>query len=292
LRLTPSDIYQREFKKAFRGLDQEDVEDFLDQVAEEYESILSENITLKQQVEALEERLGQTDSPEAVNEMIQEAKDKITKKIEEAEEEAEAIRQEAQEEAQKIIQEAKDKARDSRSQTNDAQNAIEIIEQATQDADKTIKDAKKQAEIIIQQAKMDAEAMVQEAEKKILELEAKKQDMESTEDIIQKANENAAQIIQKAKEEADMIISEAKDQLPQMKIIHKEDFEYPVFKDANPILNEVKTKSYAVIEKAKMEEMELKREIARLKNQKERYLMGYRELLNRQLKSLPDEAEE
>jgi hypothetical protein len=71
-----------------------------------------------------------------------------------------------------------------------------------------------------------------------------------------------------------------------------DDLEYPMFKDTDPILMEVKAKAYNVIEKAKMDEMESKLEIARLKNQKERYLMGYRELLNRHIKSIAEEADE
>lgn len=134
LKLIPSDIYKHEFKKAFRGLDQADVEDFIDQVAEEYEMLFNENNTLKQQVEAVEERLRQVGNPEIMNEMIQKAKDRINKEISDAEAEAETIineaKKEAEEESQRIIQEARDKVKDSRSQINDSQSPIDIIDKA------------------------------------------------------------------------------------------------------------------------------------------------------------------
>jgi DivIVA domain-containing protein len=296
LRFTPSDIYQHTFKKAFRGLDQSDVEDFLDQIAEEYEMLFNENTTLKQQVEAIETRLRQTANPDAVNEMIQEAKEKINQRLEDAAEEAETIiqgaKEEAAEEAQKIIQEAKNSVRDSRPQGADAQLAIEKIDEATRDADKIIQDANKRAEETIQQAKMKADSINQEAERKTLEIDAKNQELDSLENLARKAKDDAAKIILDAEEEAEMIINIAKDQVPQVKTESTEDFEYPMFKDTDPILMEVKAKAYNVVEKAKMDEMESKLEIARLKNQKDRYLMGYRELLNKHLKSISDEADE
>jgi DivIVA domain-containing protein len=296
LRFTPSDIYQHTFKKAFRGLDQSDVEDFLDQIAEEYEMLFNENTTLKQQVEAIETRLRQTANPDAVNEMIQEAKEKINQKLEDAEDEAETIIQaakaEAEAEAQKIIQEAKNSVRDSRPQGADAQLAIEKIEEADRDAEKIIQEANKRVEETIQQAKMKAESINQEAERKTLEIEAKKQELDSLENLVSKAKQDAAKIILDAQGEAKTIISIAKDQVPQVKKESTEDFEYPMFKDTDPILMEVKAKAYNVIEKAKMDEMESKLEIARLKNQKDRYLMGYRELLNKHLKTISNEADE
>ncbi len=57
LRITPLDIYQQEFKRVLRGLDPDEVEDFLERVADDYEQVLRENATLKKQIESLESQL-------------------------------------------------------------------------------------------------------------------------------------------------------------------------------------------------------------------------------------------
>jgi len=57
MRITPMDMRQQQFTvRAFRGFDRREVEAFLDDVAEDYEQLLKENLLLKEQVEALEER--------------------------------------------------------------------------------------------------------------------------------------------------------------------------------------------------------------------------------------------
>lgn len=46
--ITPLDIYNKEFRKTFRGYEEEEVDDFLDTVVKEYEKIFKENIELKE----------------------------------------------------------------------------------------------------------------------------------------------------------------------------------------------------------------------------------------------------
>lgn len=57
MRLSPVDIRQQQFTmKMFRGFDPQEVDAFLDDVAEDYESLLRENATLREQLGAHEER--------------------------------------------------------------------------------------------------------------------------------------------------------------------------------------------------------------------------------------------
>ena len=57
MRITPMDIRQQQFTvRTFRGFDRQEVEAFLDGVAEDYEQLLKENALLKEQLAALEER--------------------------------------------------------------------------------------------------------------------------------------------------------------------------------------------------------------------------------------------
>jgi cell division initiation protein len=57
MRLTPVDIRQQQFTvRSFRGFDRQEVEAFLEDVAEELEVTLKDNAVLKEQVNAHEER--------------------------------------------------------------------------------------------------------------------------------------------------------------------------------------------------------------------------------------------
>lgn len=57
MRITPMDIRQQQFTmKMFRGFDVQEVDTFLEDVAEDYEAVLKENSLLKEQLQVLEER--------------------------------------------------------------------------------------------------------------------------------------------------------------------------------------------------------------------------------------------
>ena len=57
MRISPLDIRQQQFTvKMFRGFDSHEVDAFLDDVAEDYETVLKENALLKEQLATLEER--------------------------------------------------------------------------------------------------------------------------------------------------------------------------------------------------------------------------------------------
>jgi cell division initiation protein len=56
MRINPIDIRQQQFSKRFRGVDGDEVEAFLDDVAEDYEAVIKENALLKEQLAVLEER--------------------------------------------------------------------------------------------------------------------------------------------------------------------------------------------------------------------------------------------
>jgi cell division initiation protein len=57
MRLSPLDIRQQQFTvRMFRGLDPQEVDAFLEDVAEDYEAVLRENALLREQVAVMEER--------------------------------------------------------------------------------------------------------------------------------------------------------------------------------------------------------------------------------------------
>ncbi len=57
--LTPVDINNKEFEKGFRGYKQDDVDDFLDQVVNDYEMLYRENNRLKKEIELNNKQLEQ-----------------------------------------------------------------------------------------------------------------------------------------------------------------------------------------------------------------------------------------
>lgn len=57
MNITPNEISNKDFKKVFRGYDMDEVDEFLDQLVEDYEKLFKENINLKENVKAVEEKL-------------------------------------------------------------------------------------------------------------------------------------------------------------------------------------------------------------------------------------------
>ena len=57
--LTPVDIYNKEFKRGFRGYVEEEVNEFLDHVVRDFEAALKENEELRQQMSGIGERIEQ-----------------------------------------------------------------------------------------------------------------------------------------------------------------------------------------------------------------------------------------
>jgi len=57
MRIMPLDIHQKQFTRSLRGFDEREVDEFLDQVADELERLFKENIDQAEKIEALEEKL-------------------------------------------------------------------------------------------------------------------------------------------------------------------------------------------------------------------------------------------
>jgi cell division initiation protein len=117
MKLTPLDIRHKEFKRGMRGYADVEVDEFLDEVADEYERLFKENIDSKELVETLEERLS---GYKRLEETLQ--KTLIT-----AQSSAEELKQNATKEAQLILHEAELKARQ---MVNEAYSEKQAIEQS------------------------------------------------------------------------------------------------------------------------------------------------------------------
>lgn len=106
--LTSLDIHNQEFTHSFRGYSVEEVNEFLDRVAKDFEQILRENLELKDQANQLSEKMKGYQKLEATmhNAIViaQEAAEEVKQN---AKREADLIRREADREAQKIIEDSR-----------------------------------------------------------------------------------------------------------------------------------------------------------------------------------------
>ncbi|HHU75582.1 MAG TPA: DivIVA domain-containing protein [Firmicutes bacterium] len=109
--LSTIDIQNKEFSRGFRGYKQEEVDEFLEQVATDYENAIKERISLTKEIKQLEEKLEQYQRLENTlhNSIIvaQETAEDVKRN---AGKEADLIRREAEKDAQRILEEARYKA--------------------------------------------------------------------------------------------------------------------------------------------------------------------------------------
>ncbi|WP_096199277.1 DivIVA domain-containing protein [Bacillus sp. FJAT-45350] len=139
--LTPLDIHNKEFTRGFRGYDEDEVNEFLDQVIKDYESVLREKKELFERVQELDGKLEHFTNIEQT----------LNKSILIAQESAEEVRRSSQKEAQLIVKEAE-------------KNADRIINDALSKSRKImyeIEELKKQASVYRMRFKMLVEAQLE-----------------------------------------------------------------------------------------------------------------------------------
>lgn len=138
--LTPLDIHNKEFSKGFRGYDEDEVNEFLDQLIKDYEMLIREKKNLEDKVASLNERLSHFSSIEET----------LNKSLVVAQEAAEEVKGNAQKEAKLIIREAE-------------KNADRIVNEALSKARKIaleIEELKKQSKVFRTRFKMLIEAQL------------------------------------------------------------------------------------------------------------------------------------
>lgn len=127
--LTPMDIHNKEFKKKFGGgYDRNDVDEFLDQVIQEFEKNLRQVQDLKDQVENLERHLEQYRALEdTLNRTLIAAQETADDIKANARKEAELIIQEARLQAEKLVESGRVKASRILDENADLQRAVETM---------------------------------------------------------------------------------------------------------------------------------------------------------------------
>ena len=138
--LTPLDIHNKEFAKGFRGYNEDEVNEFLDQVIKDYENIIREKKELEERLNELTDRIGHYNNIEET----------LNKSIVVAQEAAEEVKRNAQKEAKLIIKEAE-------------KNADRIVNESLSKARKIaleIEELKKQSKVFRTRFKMLIEAQL------------------------------------------------------------------------------------------------------------------------------------
>jgi cell division initiation protein len=133
--IRPIDVRRKEFKSAFRGYDANQVDDFLDAVADEYERNYTENQRMREEVSGLRDRLQQFEDLEgSIRSALVHAEQASNDLRKAATEEAEGIKQSAQREAELTIREAHSRSRqmlaDSSSRIERVQDSYTALQEA------------------------------------------------------------------------------------------------------------------------------------------------------------------
>lgn len=125
--LTPLDIHNKEFTTKMRGYNPDQVNDFLDQVIKDYETLLKENTELKSQLQSSAEKVTYfNELKDALNQSIivaQEAADKVKNN---AQKEADIMQSESENKAKSLIDEATEKSQRILSETTTKASKIAI----------------------------------------------------------------------------------------------------------------------------------------------------------------------
>ncbi len=127
MKLTPLDIRHKEFSRAMRGYKDVEVDEFLDDIADEFERIFNENIDYKEKAESMEGKV----------EQYRNIEETLKKTLVSAQQQAEEIKQNAKKEADLILRDAELKARsilnDSYAERQKIQRSVQTLKQKNED---------------------------------------------------------------------------------------------------------------------------------------------------------------
>lgn len=107
MKLTPMDISNKEFKKGFRGYDVEEVDEFMNEIIDNYEEIYKENSKLKESLSRVNEKLEHYIKIEnTIQNTLLLAQNAAEQAREASQKEAEVILKDANESAKRILDKA------------------------------------------------------------------------------------------------------------------------------------------------------------------------------------------
>ena len=157
--LTPLDIHNREFKKAMRGYDQDEVNEFLDEIIRDYEMMIRENKEKSSSLELANKKLAN----------YEEMQDSLNKSILVAQDAADRLRENTDREIEVIQREAESYAEEKRQEAD--KYAEEIRKEADNYYAETSKKADEYADRIHFEAENNADELLNEAVNKARKIE-------------------------------------------------------------------------------------------------------------------------
>jgi cell division initiation protein len=133
--IRPIDVRRKEFKNSFRGYDANQVDDFLDAVADEFERSYTENSRMREEISSLRERLQQFEELEgSIRAALVHAEQAANDLRRTATQEAEDLRLSASREAEFTIREAKARSHQMLADTSARVERIQQSYEAMQEA--------------------------------------------------------------------------------------------------------------------------------------------------------------
>jgi cell division initiation protein len=139
MKITPLEIRQKTFEKAFRGLDKDEVNAFLLTLSQQWEKLLDENKDLRMKL----------DSSHRETQKLREVESSLYKTLKTAEDTGNSILEQANKSAELKAREAELKAN-------------ELLNQARNEAREMLESSKKEAEKILSEMQQEVKAMQQE----------------------------------------------------------------------------------------------------------------------------------
>ncbi len=106
--LTPMDIHNKEFERSFRGYNEDEVDQFLDNIVDEFEKMYKENMEMKERISVLMDQINQFRTMEKT------LKDTLVT----AQKTADEVTAVAQQKSKLILREAEEQARQIRANAN------------------------------------------------------------------------------------------------------------------------------------------------------------------------------
>jgi cell division initiation protein len=168
--VSPQDIQDKEFREAFRGYNEDDVDTFLDEVAVEFARLYQENQRMKVQLAALQQeiaRAGQAGSASAAPASAATPAREDDARIEAARKAADAALEEAKRRATELVQRAEQRAREideltarrAKDVDSDASNALTDAQQRIGELRRQEVDIRKRIRTFLEQQLSGLEAV-------------------------------------------------------------------------------------------------------------------------------------
>ena len=164
--IKPLDIRNKEFRRCFRGYDEQEVDSFLDHVVDAMDKLLRENTELSEQVQRMGTAVAHYKELEDVLKSTMLIAQKTAQEMKaSAEKESEVIIQEAQARADEIVRQA-------------SLESEEMVRKASTESERMLTDSREQAETILRQAQQEGSRVLDEATVKINRIMAEYEELQ------------------------------------------------------------------------------------------------------------------